>query len=379
MGAQLFRVVVPVVELDHAVRFYQRLLLVDGKRLSPAWHYFQFGSVMLACHDAEAEGEPPLPPSRQPSYVAVDEPLVQLRLRAQQIGAQGIEPEARRLPTGETGFMLSDPCGNQLCLVDSYTMQWEPRTTTAAAKPVASNMGVLVFQQEFLNAVKGGEFARVKELLALDPDLLDVTDSSGASVLLLAAYKRHERIAAYLMALREELTVWEAAAMGASTPLAALLRKQPQRLNEPAPDGFRPLGLACFFGQDECIELLLRLGADANAVSRNQLRVRPLNSVLTQMPQDRALAIVHRLLYHRAEPNAAQVGGHTPLHQAASRGFAEVVDLLLAAGANPAARADNGATAVDLARVGRHEPVLERIRSYQAADRRGEPQAGACE
>jgi len=362
MAAQLFRVVVPVSDLDVAVHFYQQLLLEDGHRLSPSWHYFQLGHVMLACHDAAAEGLPAQAPNRMPIYIAVDESMVQLRFRAAQLGARELDAEARQLPNGETGLMLSDPGGNRLCLVDSHTMQWSPRMGTAPSvrAPTHAAAGSLL-QQDFLNAVKGGELDRVEELLMVDPDLIDVCDRSGASALLLAAYKRHDRVVAHLMAQRGELSLWEAAALGAEPALEALLRREPQRIDEPAPDGYLPLGLACFFGQRGCVDLLLRLGADANEVSRNAMHARPLNSALGQVGEDRAMELTQRLLAAGADPGAVQAGGHTPLHQAAGRGLAGVIELLLAAGADPRAQADNGATPYDLARAAGHARLLPRL------------------
>ena len=52
-------------------------------------------------------------------------------------------------------------------------------------RPKAAASNVMLFEKDFLNAVKGGEMARVKELIALDPDLAFISDASGISVLLL--------------------------------------------------------------------------------------------------------------------------------------------------------------------------------------------------
>ena len=64
------------------------------------------------------------------------------------------------------------------------------------------------------------------------------------------------------------------------------------------------------------------------------------------------------LLDHGAEVNATQAGGYTPLHQAAAAGLTEMAQLLLKAGANPAARCDQGKTPADYARERGHEAVL---------------------
>ena len=50
-----------------------------------------------------------------------------------------------------------------------------------------------------------------------------------------------------------------------------------------------------------------------------------------------------------ANPNVRQQGGYTPLHGAAHNGDAELVQLLLDHGADPAAPNDDGKTPRDLA------------------------------
>jgi ankyrin repeat protein len=67
---------------------------------------------------------------------------------------------------------------------------------------------------------------------------------------------------------------------------------------------------------------------------------------------------VRLLLAHGADVNATQAGGYTPLHQAAAAGLEEMTQMLLAAGANPEARCDQGKTPADYARERGHSAVL---------------------
>ncbi|HUP91243.1 MAG TPA: ankyrin repeat domain-containing protein [Solimonas sp.] len=361
---KLFRVTVPVTDLSLAVRFYQRLLGIDGERSGVAWHSFQLGAMVLACYDPEADGDPPLPALQAPIYLGFDDLPVQMHLRAQHLGARHVDAQISKLPSGEMGFAMRDPFGNALCMVESRNIIWGQRHSARAQPAPVAKAPVLMFQQDFLNAVKGGEFARVKELVALDAELANLSDHEGVSALLLAAYKRNERIATYLMGLRESLSIWEAAAMGAIEPLRQLLDERPELVNATASDGFLPLGLACFFGHEDAVRLLLERGADVNLASRNRMAAYPVNSAMTHAPPERAVAILHLLLRAGADVNARQCRGHTPLHQAASRGASEVVELLLAAGADAGARADNGATPADLARAGRLTDTMALLARY---------------
>jgi uncharacterized protein len=364
--AQLFRVSIPVRDIDLATRFYSSLLGIAGERVAPGWHYFRYGQALLACHDATAEGGRPSGSHAEPLCLAVDEPLEQLLIRAGEIGAQQMDSTIQRLSTGEVALRMRDPFGNALWLIDSRTMFWGRGRAASQALPAAFEAPVLLFQRDFLNAVKGGELDRVQELLALDPELIDCTDAAGVSALMLAAYKRQEAVGAYLLATRSHLTVWEAAAYGRRTALMALLRQSPDQVNMPAIDGYLPLGLAAFFGHADCVEFLLMHGAEVNAVSRNAMHVRPLHSAVTQAPAERALPVVQLLLRAGAEVNVQKSGGYTPLHLAVNRDECELAETLLCFGADMLARAGDGRSAWDVARVRGHARMLALLQNYQA-------------
>lgn len=356
MTAQLFRVVVPVTDLDSAARFYGGLFGVTGERYSSGWYCFHLGGALLACSTERAD------PLTVPLFVATEDPLAQLQVRARQLGARYVNAEIHKLSSGEKGFELQDPFGNALCVIEAGSMRWTNGLRDNNAWGIAERTQlVLPLEQDFLNAVKGGELSRVSELLAVDPDLIDVVDHSGVSVLMVAAYKRQEKVASYLLPLRKSLNVWEAAAFGQVDRLREHLLKDPQLLRQSAADGFLPLGLACFFGQVAAVDFLLMRGAPVNKPSANTLRAYPLNSALTQQPEESALAIVQRLLKAGAIPNVSQALGHTPLHQAAGRGFKLVVEMLLAAGADAEARSENGATPADLAKAAGHVALARRL------------------
>ena len=55
-NARLFRVIVPVADIERATRFYQALLADAGQRVSPGRHYFDCGGTILACYDPRADG-----------------------------------------------------------------------------------------------------------------------------------------------------------------------------------------------------------------------------------------------------------------------------------------------------------------------------------
>ena len=63
-----------------------------------------------------------------------------------------------------------------------------------------------------------------------------------------------------------------------------------------------------------------------------------------------------------ADVRAVQRHGYTPLHGAAQNGATVTVDRLLAAGADPTARTDDGRTPADLAQGAGHVELAARLR-----------------
>src|SRR5436305_9360017 len=88
--------------------------------------------------------------------------------------------------------------------------------------------------------------------------------------LLQALYSGDRERAEEIRRSRPSLTVFEAAAVGDTDRLRALLASDPSQANAFGDDGFHPLGLACFFGRRDAARVLLEHGADVNALSRNE-------------------------------------------------------------------------------------------------------------
>jgi ankyrin repeat protein len=151
----------------------------------------------------------------------------------------------------------------------------------------------------------------------------------------------------------EALSVHEAAAMGITSRLDQLLAEDPSLLNAWSPDGFQPLGLACFFGQREAAELLLARGGELNTPARHPFHVTALHAALAS-PQPGFAAV---LVAAGADVNARQQGGFTPLHEAAHSGYLDIARLLLEHGADPRATSEAGKTPADIARERGHAEV----------------------
>ncbi len=127
---RLFRVILPVADIEPATKFYAELLGQHGMRVSGGRHYFPCGEVMLALYSPKGDGDAREPrPNWDHVYFAVDN-LDEVYRRAQKLGGLSTHVGDGRLPMGEIAirpwgersFYLSDPFGNPLCFVDSKTL-----------------------------------------------------------------------------------------------------------------------------------------------------------------------------------------------------------------------------------------------------------------
>lgn len=118
---RLFRVILPVSDIDRAAEFYGRLLRIPGVRVSGGRHYFDCGGIILACFDPLADGNPEsIGPNPDYVYFAVDD-LEATHERAREAGCDELN-EIRTQPWGERSFYGRDPYGNPICFVDEETI-----------------------------------------------------------------------------------------------------------------------------------------------------------------------------------------------------------------------------------------------------------------
>jgi len=212
--------------------------------------------------------------------------------------------------------------------------------------------------EELLAAVREGDGARVRELLAADPSLADARDESGVSALMLSQYHGAHDATTAIREARAELDAFEAATLGDVERLHALLHDDPAILDARSPDDATALHFAAFFAQPQTARLLVDHGADVHAVSPTFGNVTPLHSAAAGGSPE----IVHLLLEADADPNARQNGGFTALHAAAQNGDAAMARDLLDYGADVAAATEDGRTALTIAVEQGHEELAALLR-----------------
>src|SRR4026207_1314402 len=107
----------------------------------------------------------------------------------------------------------------------------------------------------FIDAIKAGEFARVKAMVSADPTLIDARSRTGDSAILTAVYHRQKEIVNLLVARGATLSLFEARAAGAEERAERAIEADPLTVNAYSPDGWTPLHLASFFGHARIVEM----------------------------------------------------------------------------------------------------------------------------
>jgi len=119
---RLFRVILPVPDIERAAAFYARVLGTPGERVWESRHYFDCGGTLLALLDPRRDGfGRDAAPSPELVYFAVDD-LEEVLARVTAAGGRCRDDGIAGRAWGERSFYAEDPFGNPLCFVDAATV-----------------------------------------------------------------------------------------------------------------------------------------------------------------------------------------------------------------------------------------------------------------
>ena len=186
------------------------------------------------------------------------------------------------------------------------------------------------------------------------------TATPPVSEILQAKYRGNNARVEQLLQAAPALNVFEAAATGQTARVRELLAANPALVNAYAPDGFHPLGLAAFFGNETTVEALLQAGADVNQQSREAMRVSALHSAAAARRPD----IARMLLAKGANPNLRGEAGITVFHEVAITGQIDLAEMLLQYGADANAPDDSGKTPLAHAVASKREAMAAWLRGH---------------
>ncbi len=198
--------------------------------------------------------------------------------------------------------------------------------------------------KKIFSAVSENELEKFRALIANDSSLAQARNEQGLSLLMWMLYHQKGDWVDEIKPMLEDLDLFETAAIGDVARLENLLADQPELINKVASDGFQALGLASFFGQPAAVTALIAAGADVNFQAPVSLL-----AALHGAVAGKCVASARHLLAAGAIVDAKQHGGYTALMAAAGSGLIEILKLLLEHNADPAITDDRGDTARDLA------------------------------
>src|SRR3954452_672044 len=214
----------------------------------------------------------------------------------------------------------------------------------------------------FIDAIKAGEFERVKAMVSAEPTLINARSRSGDSAILTAVYHRQKEIVNLLVSRGASLSIFEACAAGELERVERLLHDSASSVNAYSADGWTPLHLAAFFGHRKIAELLLAHEAEVLARSRGPNGNTPLHAALAGNHK----FVAALLIGHGADVNAADAQGWRPLHLAAANNNMDAIKALIAQGADVHAANGDTKTALSLATEKNHREVAAVLRRYGA-------------
>ena len=206
--------------------------------------------------------------------------------------------------------------------------------------------------------IENDQLDEIINLLSQKPELATQTTSHLISPILLACYYKKQEIAAAIAEFVDELSIFDACAVGKFDDITLLVFKNPRSINSYSVDGFTPLGLACYFGHEDIARFLVMKGAEVNVASKNGFNVFPIHSAVAA----NNFTIAKMLLSSGAYPNVCQKSGVAPLHTAAQLGNIEMIILLLEHGAEIGLRMEGGKLPADLAEEKGFKEIAEILR-----------------
>lgn len=216
--------------------------------------------------------------------------------------------------------------------------------------------------KQLFEAIRAGNMSAVQSILDSDPQLASATDDSGLPAITVAIYHRQPDIVKLLEGRGAALDVFSASMAGRNDQVKQALATDPAAVNSFSADGWTPLHLAAFFGCTDCVLTLLDAAAKVNERSQNAMQNMPLHAAAAGRHAD----IVRVLLERGAWVNARQHGGWTALHASAQNGDVALAELLIAAGGDVKARADNNQSPLDLALTKAQQPMVDLLEHYGA-------------
>jgi len=155
---------------------------------------------------------------------------------------------------------------------------------------------------------------------------------------------------------QEKLDVFDIARKGTTEQLLSILKNNPKEINNINNDGYSPLILACYRGNNEVAKMLIEKGADINYKS---VLGSPLMACVVKSNNEIAKVLISK----DANVNITDVNGMTALLYATMFKNYEVTSLLVKNKADILAKDNRGNSALDYAILANDDTLIEILKT----------------
>jgi ankyrin repeat protein len=149
----------------------------------------------------------------------------------------------------------------------------------------------------------------------------------------------------------QKVSIFDIAREGTLEQLKSAVKKDANIINKISKDGYAPLTLACYHGNNEVAKYLIANVKDVNSKSGYGT---PLMAATVKKNTE----LVKLLLKYKANPNAVDQNGSTALHFSVIFSYEEIIKLLVASNAKSSLKDNRGNTALDYAKITGNEKII---------------------
>lgn len=236
--------------------------------------------------------------------------------------------------------------------------------------PMAFGRGGLeVAVGAFLDDVRNGRLEHVRMALRQYPQLASATDREHRTAFALAYLNHHREVGEAILSAGYEPDLHESALALDWQRVDRLAERDPEKINAAHPIGGTVMVAAALGGAGSDIWHVYGQAGDPNVRPMGSERPSALRAAMEFHDLRTAEMTAASLLANGAEPNPAESDGISPLHIAAARGSAEIVEMLVRKGADVGALDQHGRTALELARQKKRDGVAALLEDHVSIPR----------
>lgn len=215
--------------------------------------------------------------------------------------------------------------------------------------------------EEFLEAVRAGDLAKVRAMVRRDASLAYARDTQGRSAFVLAHLHRHAGVAAFLGAQGLVFDAVEAVLARDWDRVDEIGGAAPGQFDLPHPMGGTTMHAAALVGIGRDIWRIQQYGPDPNANPQGDAGTTAARLAVEHPDPVLALETTANLLGNGARVDEPQRDASSILHGAAATGDVALIRFVVRKGGNPEARDAQGRTPEDVARALGHEAAADAL------------------